>query len=416
MPIWGLMKMLEVKDLRATYGKHPALHGVSLHVKPGEIVVILGANGAGKSTLLKSIAGICEGRVTGTVEIAGERLLGLPPHKVVEQGVALVPEGRGIFGDLNVRDNLMLGANPDRAREDHAQVYDRLIRLFPKLEERASQIARTMSGGEQQMVAIGRAMMSNPVILMLDEPSLGLSPLLSKELFQNLKAVREAGLGILLVEQNAKLSLGIADRGYLLENGEILREDRADILRNDPAVQAAYLGGGGGKAAPRPRDVGAPGAKPAAPVAEAQRPAAPSHAPVTARKTSARSVSASTVAGLDINALVARAGERPAGASPARVSTPARPAPTALPPDRLRETLARIEDAARQCRAPSRSTLPPLRASVRERLNTRPATEADDTPVPSGSAPAPAPASPAPQGKVEVWRCRPGSSQFDKER
>ncbi|MFN3607100.1 MAG: ABC transporter ATP-binding protein, partial [Cypionkella sp.] len=184
------------------------------------------------------------GAVTGTMAMNGKNLLGLAAHKVVERGVALVPEGRGVFGDLTVHENLMLGANPDRARKDAQANYDRLIGLFPKLVERAGQTVRTMSGGEQQMVAIGRAMMSNPTILMLDEPSLGLSPLLSKELFQNLKAVRETGLGILLVEQNARLSLGIADRGYLIENGEILREDRADVLRNDPAVQAAYLGAG----------------------------------------------------------------------------------------------------------------------------------------------------------------------------
>ena len=235
--------MLEVKDLAVRYGKHTALHGVDLRISAGEIVVILGANGAGKSTLLRAIAGICDGAVTGTVTMEGAPLLGTPAHEVVERGVALVPEGRGIFGDLTVKENLLLGANPRRARAHAATNAARLDALFPKLGVRAGQIARTMSGGEQQMVAIGRAMMSNPVILMLDEPSLGLSPLLSKELFQSLRAVRDAGLGVLLVEQNARLSLGIADRGYLIENGRILREDRADILRNDPAVQAAYLGG-----------------------------------------------------------------------------------------------------------------------------------------------------------------------------
>lgn len=385
--------MLEVKGLSATYGKHRALDGASLHVAPGEIAVILGTNGAGKSTLLKSIAGISEGRVSGSVTMSGEPLLGLPPHKVVERGVALVPEGRGIFGDLSVRDNLMLGANPERARDDQAQVYDRLISLFPKLEERANQIARTMSGGEQQMVAIGRAMMSNPVILMLDEPSLGLSPLLSKELFQNLKAVRAAGLGILLVEQNARLSLGIADRGYLLENGTILREDRADVLRKDPAVQAAYLGGGGAKSAPR----------------VAAAPVATKPAPVTVRPRPASSVSAATISGVDMAALLARASARPDPKVTPR-ATPMNSAP-AIPAqsDRLRDALAQIEAAAKACRAPARAPLPPLRPSIRDRQTPQaPVQSANATP----SAPTPAPADP---GKVQVWRRRPGSAQFDKE-
>jgi len=403
--IWGQTRMLEVKGLSATYGKHRALDGASLHVAPGEIAVILGTNGAGKSTLLKSIAGICEGRVSGTVTMSGEPLLGLPPHKVVERGVALVPEGRGIFGDLSVRDNLMLGANPERAREDYAQVYDRLISLFPKLEERANQIARTMSGGEQQMVAIGRAMMSNPVILMLDEPSLGLSPLLSKELFQNLKAVREAGLGILLVEQNARLSLGIADRGYLLENGEILREDRAEVLRNDPAVQAAYLGGGGSKSAPRPAELAPNAAKPTA-----ARPT-----PITVRPRPATSVSAATISGVDMTALLARASARPDPKTTSRAASASASAhrTTAMPAaqtDRLREALAQIEAAARQCRTPSRTALPPLRPSIRDRQRPTPTPRTQSMEPPT--TPSSAPHDP---GKVQVWRRRPGSTQFDKE-
>jgi branched-chain amino acid transport system ATP-binding protein len=389
------MKMLEVKGLSASYGKHRALDGVSLRVAPGEIVVILGANGAGKSTLLKSIAGICEGRVSGSVTMSGESITGLAPHKVVERGVALVPEGRGIFGDLNVRDNLMLGANPQRAREDQAQIYDRLVGLFPKLTERAGQVARTMSGGEQQMVAIGRAMMSNPVILMLDEPSLGLSPLLSKELFQNLKAVRAAGLGILLVEQNAKLSLGIADRGYLLENGTILREDRADVLRNDPAVQAAYLGGGGAKGRASPV---AP-----APVAKPQ--------PVTLRPRPTDTVSAASVVGLDIDALVRRAGAKPGPRAAVHLAQPAatpqnQPA-TAPQSDRLRRALEEIETAARQSRAPGRAPLAPLRPSIRDRA--APVAKTYTPPPPEAESP-PAPVA----GKVDVWRRRPGSAQFDK--
>ena len=406
-PIWGLMKMLELHGLSVTYGKHRALDGVNLSMKPGEIVVILGANGAGKSTVLKSIAGICEGAVTGAMTMNGENLLGLPPHKVVERGVALVPEGRGVFGDLSVRENLMLGANPNRAREDAQANYDRLIDLFPKLAERAGQTVRTMSGGEQQMVAIGRAMMSNPTILMLDEPSLGLSPLLSKELFQNLKAVREAGLGILLVEQNARLSLGIADRGYLIENGEILREDRADVLRNDPAVQAAYLGGGASKAAP------AQAAKPAAPPARVAPPA------VTVRQKAASTQSAAQVSGLDITALVSRATQqsqpaRHAAVSAARQSARPEPAKSGKSTsDPLRKLLSEMEDAARAARAPdtgTQSTLPPLRPT--SRLSSMPARSAAAPTTAVASQPAHH--SPAPGGKVDIYRRRPGSSQFDR--
>ncbi|CDZ27837.1 Hypothetical protein NGAL_HAMBI1146_43090 [Neorhizobium galegae bv. officinalis] len=236
--------MLEVKGLSVSYGQHRALEGASLKVGRGEIVVILGANGAGKSTLLKAVSGICEGRATGAITMQGRDILGLAANRIVDEGIALVPEGRGVFADLSVAENLRLGAHAPRARDEEAGNLERVLRLFPKLHERSKQIVRTMSGGEQQMVAIGRAMMSNPALLTLDEPSLGLSPLLCKELFQALKVVRDTGIGILLVEQNAKQSLAIADRGYLLENGHIIHEGRAQDLRNDPAVQAAYLGGG----------------------------------------------------------------------------------------------------------------------------------------------------------------------------
>ena len=236
--------MLEITNLSAAYGQHPSLNDVAIKVNAGEIVVILGANGAGKSTLLRAISGICEGKVTGQVTLNGDSLTGLSPDVIVEKGVALVPEGRGIFGDLTVKENLLLGAYSARARETELENLDRVLQQFPKLRERQSQIARTMSGGEQQMVAIGRAMMSAPEILMLDEPSLGLSPLLCKELFQNLAEVKDLGIGVLLVEQNAKQSLAIADRGYLLENTRITHEDSAARLANDPAVQKAYLGAG----------------------------------------------------------------------------------------------------------------------------------------------------------------------------
>lgn len=235
--------MLTVKGLKAAYGMHQALAGVDLRIALGEIVVILGANGAGKSTLLRAIAGLCEGQVSGEIALDGLPLHTLPPEEIVEAGIAFVPEGRGIFGDLSVSENLQLGAYSRHARKNRIANLERVYDLFPKLKERGRQIARTMSGGEQQMVAIGRAMMADPKILMLDEPSLGLSPLLSKELFQNLSRISATGLGVLLVEQNAKLSLGISDRGYLIENGAITGEDRASALLHDPAVQAAYLGG-----------------------------------------------------------------------------------------------------------------------------------------------------------------------------
>jgi len=242
--------MLEVKHLSVAYGQHRALDDVSVQIAKGEVVVILGANGAGKSSLLRAISGLSEGHCDGDINFDGSPLLGATPDDIVAGGIALVPEGRAIFGDLNVEENLRLGAYNDRARANEAANLDRVLTLFPKLRERRKQITRTMSGGEQQMVAIGRALMSDPSILMLDEPSLGLSPLLSKELFQALGQIRETGPGVLVVEQNAKLSLAIADRGYLIENGHIVGANDAATLAADPAVQAAYLGGGV-KAAPR---------------------------------------------------------------------------------------------------------------------------------------------------------------------
>ncbi|WP_421703803.1 ABC transporter ATP-binding protein [Aliiroseovarius sp.] len=234
--------MLEVKDLTVSYGLHQALRGVSLSVSRGEIVVMLGANGAGKSSLLRAIAGISEGQLGGQVDLSGTDLRTLKSDRIVEAGITFVPEGRGIFGDLTVWENLLLGAFLPRARAREKQNLEAVLSLFPKLHDRRDQIARTMSGGEQQMVAIGRAMMSDPEVLMLDEPSLGLSPLLCQELFQNLAHIREAGMGVLLIEQNAKQSLAIADRGYLIENGEIIGQNSAEAMLSDPAVQAAYLG------------------------------------------------------------------------------------------------------------------------------------------------------------------------------
>jgi branched-chain amino acid transport system ATP-binding protein len=235
--------MLESRNLSVFYGRHRAVENVSVTVSTGEIVVMLGANGAGKSTFLRAIAGQTPPQ-GGTVLMDGAEITHRPPHEIVEAGIATVPEDRGVFADLTVHENLTLGAHPRRARPHEAANLDRVLTLFPRLAERRKQLVRTMSGGERQMVAIGRAMMSAPAILMLDEPSLGLSPLLCGELFRTLRRIKDTGVGIFLVEQNARQSLAIADRGYLLDNGHIVGTDTADALSKDEKVRTAYLGGG----------------------------------------------------------------------------------------------------------------------------------------------------------------------------
>ena len=235
--------MLEVRGLSVRYGKHLALDGVALTVARGEIVVMLGANGAGKSSCLKALGGMVPHMPGAEIRLGGVDLAKLPAHAIVGAGLALVPEDRGIFADLSVRENLLLGAYLPRARMHEADNLAKVLALFPRLGERMSQLARTMSGGERQMLAIGRALMSQPDILLLDEPSLGLSPLVCKELFAALGRIRDLGLGVLLVEQNAALSLTVGDRGYLLENGRIVGAGAAAALRDDPAVRRAYLGG-----------------------------------------------------------------------------------------------------------------------------------------------------------------------------
>ena len=234
--------MLESRNVSVFYGRHRALENVSANVSQGEIVVMLGANGAGKSTFLRAVAGQTRKVEGGTVLMDGVDISHRPAHEIVETGVALVPEDRGIFADLTVKENLILGAHPARARAQEAENLERVLGLFPKLKERPKQVVRTMSGGERQMVAIGRAMMSAPSILLLDEPSLGLAPLLCTELFRTLARIKETGVGIFLVEQNAKQSLAIADRGYLLDNGHIVGSDTAANLAKDEKVKAAYLG------------------------------------------------------------------------------------------------------------------------------------------------------------------------------
>ena len=242
--------MLESRNLSVFYGRHRAVENVSVNVSAGEIVVMLGSNGAGKSTLLRAIAGQTRTAEGGMVLMDGIDITHRPPHEVVEAGIALVPEDRGVFADLTVHENLVLGAHPRRARAREAENLARVLGLFPRLAERRRQLVRTMSGGERQMVAVGRAMMSAPAILMLDEPSLGLAPLLCRELFRTLALIKETGIGIFLVEQNARQSLAIADRGYLLDNGYIVGADTAEALSRDEKVKMAYLGGGAATASP----------------------------------------------------------------------------------------------------------------------------------------------------------------------
>ena len=233
--------MLEIDNLTIRYGKHLALSEISFSVAPGETVAILGANGAGKSSLLKAIGGLAR-PASGTVRLDGRDLGAVAPHEVVGLGVALVPEGRGLFGLLTVEENLRLGAHPPRARAREAVTREHVYELFPRLAERRRQMVRTMSGGEQQMVAIGRALMSAPEYLLLDEPSLGLAPIVTRELFAALGRIKAEGLAILIVEQNVRESLTLADRGLLLEAGRIVGQGTSTDLLRDPIVQQAFLG------------------------------------------------------------------------------------------------------------------------------------------------------------------------------
>src|SRR5690606_21210376 len=216
--------------------------GVDLDIAAGETVVVLGANGAGKSSMLKVLAGLVRPQSGARLTFEGRSLLGPQAHDFPEIGIALVPEGRGIFGELTVAENLQLGAHPPHARAHETRQRALVLDLFPRLAERQGQLARTMSGGEQQMVAIGRALMSCPRLLMLDEPSLGLAPIVTAELFAALGRIQQTGIALLVVEQNVKASLSIAHRGYLMEAGRITGTGTADALRSDAAVQQAFLG------------------------------------------------------------------------------------------------------------------------------------------------------------------------------
>ena len=234
--------MLKLNSVKVSYGAIEAVKGVSLEVRKGEVVTIIGANGAGKSTLLKSIVGL-EAVKEGHIYIDGKECTYVPSHKRVGLGVAMSPEGRGVFADQTVRENLMLGAYSRkgdlRAIDD---AIEREFKRFPRLRERQNQLSGTLSGGEQQMLAIARALMSEPRLLLLDEPSLGLAPLIIKDIFEAIRQLRHSGLTILLVEQMAKQALGVADRAYVLETGLITLEGSGKELLNDPKVKAAYLG------------------------------------------------------------------------------------------------------------------------------------------------------------------------------
>ena len=232
---------LEVDKLRAGYGSVEVLHEVSLHVDEGEIVSILGANGAGKTTTLLTISGLAT-VMGGAIRLRGENIHTLPSHEIVTRGLAQSPEGRRIFGALSVLENLGLGAFTVRDQATVERTREWIFELFPRLYERREQLAGTLSGGEQQMLAIARALMAQPRLLLLDEPSLGLAPLLVKAIFETVRKVNESGVTILIVEQNARAALKLATRGYVLEMGRIVMEDTAERLLANPSVQQAYLG------------------------------------------------------------------------------------------------------------------------------------------------------------------------------
>jgi branched-chain amino acid transport system ATP-binding protein len=235
------MALLEVNDIHTYYGAIHALHGVSVNVDEGEIVTLIGANGAGKSTMLNTICGLLRPR-RGTIYLEGEPIHELPPHEIVARGVSQAPEGRRVFGRLNVTENLEMGAFARKDKEGIQRDMERVFVLFPRLKERSRQIAGTLSGGEQQMLAIGRSLMANPRLLLLDEPSMGLAPILVEAIFDTIREINAQGTTILLVEQNALMALSIAKRGYVLETGEIVLQDTASELEQNEMVRKAYLG------------------------------------------------------------------------------------------------------------------------------------------------------------------------------
>ena len=235
------MSMLSISDLNVYYGSIHAVKGVSFDVEEGEIVTLIGANGAGKSTTLNTVAGLLKPR-SGSIQFLGESLVGVPAHKMVSKGIALCPEGRRIFAQMTVRENLEMGAFT-RSDAESLEMRTRVYESFPRLKERRTQPGGTLSGGEQQMLAMGRALMSKPRLIMLDEPSMGLAPILVQEIFDIIKELNEQGTTILLVEQNASMALSIAHRAYVLETGRITMSGNANDLLHDERVRKAYLGG-----------------------------------------------------------------------------------------------------------------------------------------------------------------------------
>ena len=235
------MSMLKVTDLQVYYGVIQALKGISFEVNEGEVIALIGANGAGKTTILHTVTGLINQKA-GKIEFEGKDISHIPAYKIVAEGMAHVPEGRRVFAELSVYDNLMMGAYTRKDKKEIAETLAMVYKRFPRLEERKKQMAGTLSGGEQQMLAMGRALMSKPKIILMDEPSMGLSPIFVNEIFDIIKAVSASGTTVLLVEQNAKKALSNADRAYVLETGKIILEGDAKVLMNDERVKKAYLG------------------------------------------------------------------------------------------------------------------------------------------------------------------------------
>lgn len=235
------MAMLEIKDLEVFYGMIQAIKGVSFEVNEGEVIALIGANGAGKTTILHTITGLLEAK-KGSVVYDGKDITRVPAHKIISMGMAHVPEGRRVFSNLTVFQNLKMGAYTRKDKTEIEETLKTVYKRFPRLEERQNQLAGTLSGGEQQMLAMGRALMSHPRILLMDEPSMGLSPIFVNEIFDIIKKVSASGTTVLLVEQNAKKALSISDRGYVLETGKIVLEGKSDELLNNDSIRKAYLG------------------------------------------------------------------------------------------------------------------------------------------------------------------------------